>query len=54
MEASRRALIADEEARQIRVVESTPRHQAPEMWRQRGALLIMLFLMRIVLRVSTA
>ena len=51
MEAARRASLADEEVRQMRAVELAARRLAPEMWRQREALLIVLLLLRTLLRV---
>ena len=52
MKFAKRDSIADEEVRQIRVVEQLLGHLAREMQRQQEALLIVLFLMRELLRIS--
>ena len=52
MEAARRASIADEKERQIRVVESAAGHLAPEIWRPLEAQHILMLMMRTQVRVS--
>ena len=52
MEALRRASLVDEEARRTGMKSQLLGYLAPEMWRQREALLIVLLFMRTLLRVS--
>ena len=52
MEVARRASLADEKKHRIRAVKPAAGHLAPEMWRQREELMIVLLLMRTLLRVS--
>ena len=52
LEAARRASLIDEEYYQLRVLEVVAGHLPPELWRLRGALLMVLLLLRTPLMVS--